>query len=102
MLRRVDTHTRTVSELLTWARSIAAGAQVVGAILVIVKLNPVLAVVALGLTPLFSRAIRSIVVRTARLAHRQQTAAADALKFADERLSQASSLQQLHTAKDVL
>ena len=62
--------------------------QVLGAVVVIARLNPGLAVVALALTPLLSSLIRLVVVRTARLAYRQQTAAADALSFADERLSQ--------------
>ena len=72
--------------------------QVVGAVIVIARLNPALAVVALALTPLLSHATHAIVTRAARLAYRQQTAAANALTFADERLSQERvSLLLLHT-----
>lgn len=63
--------------------------QVLGAVAIIARLNPGLALVAMALTPLLSRLTRLVVVRTARVAYRQQTAASDALKFADERLSQA-------------
>ena len=54
------------------------------------RTNPWLLGVAVGVIPVLSRAVRSVVVRTARLAYRQRNAASDALKFADERLTQAS------------
>lgn len=71
--------------------SLAWVGQVLGAVAVIARLNPGLALVALALTPLLSRLTRLVVVRTARVAYRQQTAASDALKFADERLAQVGS-----------
>jgi hypothetical protein len=65
-------------------------AQVTGALLVIGRTNPALLGIAVAVIPVLSRAVRSVVVRTARLAYRQRNAASDALKFADERLTQAS------------
>ena len=66
----------------------ASPPQVIGALLVIGRTNPALLAVAAGVVPLLARAMRVVVVRTARRAYRQRNAAADALAFANERLTQ--------------
>ena len=73
--------------------------QVIGALLVIGRTNPALLAVAAGVVPLLARAMRIVVVRTARMAYRQRNAASDALSFANERLTQVRhlcTLSRLH------
>ena len=90
LLRQRSPRADVASACASWAqqRFGDSSRQVVGALLVIGRTNPALLAVAAGVVPLLARAMRVVVVRTARRAYRQRNAASDALAFANERLTQ--------------
>lgn len=67
--------------------------EVVGALLLISVQQPLLALVSLAITPLLSRLLRSVVVRSSAIIYRRQQVAAESLGVASERLTQVQTVQ---------
>jgi ABC-type multidrug transport system fused ATPase/permease subunit len=67
--------------------------EVVGALLMIAVQQPLLALVSCAITPLLSRLLRAVVVRSSAIIYQRQTVAAEALEYAAERLSQVQTVQ---------
>ncbi|PSC68391.1 ABC transporter permease [Micractinium conductrix] len=67
--------------------------EVTGALALIAVQQPLLALVSLAITPLLSRLLRSVVVRSSAIIYRRQQVAAEALQYASERLSQVQTVQ---------
>ncbi|KAL4458414.1 hypothetical protein ABPG75_013279 [Micractinium tetrahymenae] len=67
--------------------------EVLGALCLMCTQQPLLALVSLAITPLLSRLLRAVVVRSSAIIFRRQQVAAKALDFASERLSQVQTVQ---------
>ncbi|KAL4429575.1 hypothetical protein ABPG77_008624 [Micractinium sp. CCAP 211/92] len=67
--------------------------EVLGAVGLICVQQPLLALVSLAITPLLSRLLRAVVVRSSAIIFRRQQVAGQALDFASQRLSQVQTVQ---------
>ena len=67
--------------------------EVLGALAIIAAKQPLLAVITMAITPLLSRLLRVIAVRSAALSYERQQAASDALALASERLQHVQTVQ---------
>ena len=88
----VATLQTTLSDLVG-QRGFRSLLEVLGPLLSIAWRHPLMAVIIGCVTPLLSRALRSVVVRSPELSYRRQQVASAALEFASERLSHVQTVQ---------
>ncbi|GAB4822090.1 hypothetical protein N2152v2_009136 [Parachlorella kessleri] len=88
----VATLQNTLSDLIG-QRGLRSLLEVLGPMLIIAWRQPVLAIITCCVTPVLSRALRSVVVRSTKLSYERQEVASAALEFASERLSHVQIVQ---------